>query len=148
MNHLAQLIPALGILIVYGLLYLVTKVMVTYYKLKKRRSPFVGNFLRSPGESIRKQLEDLSDDIIVYLIYAMFLPLVFYSGVLSQAYFGNRTPSLLFILIVIMLAALFEAYFVFKLVQLINRRRQFRLGYEGELAVGQEINQLLREGYN
>lgn len=30
---------------------------------------------------------------------------------------------------------------------MLNRRRKFRLGYEGELAVGQELNQLLREGY-
>jgi len=51
------------------------------------------------------------------------------------------------ILVLILLAALFEAYFLFKLVQLINRRRKFRLGYEGELAVGQELNQLLQDGY-
>jgi hypothetical protein len=147
LNHFAQLIPALGILIVYGLLYLVTKVLISYYKIKKRRSPFVENFLRSPGESIRRQLDDLSDDIIVYLCSALFLPLVFYTGVLSQAYFGNITPSLSFILVLILLAAAFEAYFIFKLVKLISRRRKFRLGYEGELAVGQELNQLLRYGY-
>jgi hypothetical protein len=33
------------------------------------------------------------------------------------------------------------------LVKLFNKRRKFRLGYEGELAVGQELNQLLRDGY-
>ena len=147
MNHFAQLIPALLILFVYGLFYLVTKVLVAHNKLKKRRSPFKDKFLRSPGESIRLQLEDLSADINVHLISALFLPLVFYSSVLSQAYFGNRTPSLPLILILILLAALFEVYFVVRLVKLLNRRRQLRLGYEGELAVGQELNQLLRHGY-
>ena len=48
---------------------------------------------------------------------------------------------------VILLVALFETYFIIKLLRLLNRRRKFRLGYEGELAVGQELNQLLREGY-
>jgi len=30
---------------------------------------------------------------------------------------------------------------------LLNTRRLYRLGYEGEIAVGQELNQLIRDGY-
>ncbi len=147
MNHFAQLIPVLGILITYGLLYLLTNALVFQYRLKKRRSPFTENFLRSPGESLRWQLEDLNDNLNQYLLSALFLPLIFYSTFLTQAHFGPKTPSLSFILIVIMVAALFETYILIKLVRSLKRRRQFRLGYEGELAVGQELNQLLREGY-
>lgn len=147
MNNVAQLIPGIVILIVYALLYLTTKVLIAQNKLKKRRSPFVGKFLRSPGESIRLQLEDLKDDVSFYLLSIMLLPIVIYSGVLSQAHFGNKAFSFSSLLVLILLASLFEAYFFFKLVQLINRRRKFRLGYEGELSVGQELNQLLREGY-
>ncbi len=28
-----------------------------------------------------------------------------------------------------------------------NKRRRYRLGYEGEIAVGQELNQLMRDGF-
>ena len=140
MNHIAQLIPALLILIIYGLFYGVTKLLITHNKLKKRKSPFTGNFLRSPGEWLRERLDDVNIDLNVYLLSAFIFPLVFYSGILSQAYFGGRTPSAPFILIIIFLTAAFEAYFIFKLVKLINMRRKLRLGYEGELAVGQELH--------
>jgi len=141
-----QLIPLLVILIVYGFLYSVTKILVSYYKLKKRRSPFKDKFLRSPGEWLRGQLDDANTDLNVYLFSAFIAPLMFYSSILTQAYFSGKTLSLSLILISISGAAAFEAYFVIRLVLIFNRRRKLRLGYEGELAVGQELNQLLRDG--
>ncbi|UCF94655.1 MAG: NERD domain-containing protein [Desulfobacterales bacterium] len=148
MNHFVQLIPFLGILIIYGLLYSVTKALVAYYQLKKRRSPFVGNFLRSPGESIRWQLGDLSDDVSVHLLSALVLPLIFYASILTQAYFGGQAFSVPSIWILILVAAAFETYTIHRLILSIKKRRTLRLGYEGGLAVGQELNRLLREGYD
>jgi len=66
---------------------------------------------------------------------------------LTQAYFGGKAISVSSVWILILIAAAFEAYFIVKLVKIINKRRKFKLGYEGELAVGQELNQLLRDGY-
>ena len=131
----------------YGLFYLLVKGVILHYKLKKRKSPFVGSFLRSPGESLRAQLDEINVNLNVNLFSAFFLPLFFYSGIITQAYFAGKPPSLSVILVVVLITAALEAYFVFRLVRLFNRRRHFRLGYEGELAVGQELNQLLREGY-
>ncbi len=147
MNHLVQLIPFLGILVIFGLFYLVTQTLIIQNKRKKRKTPFVGNFLRSPGESLRKQLEENNLDLDVNLISTFFLPLFLYSAILSQAYFTAQSPSFFVIAILVLTTGIFEAYFIFKLVQIFNRRRKFRLGYEGELAVGQELNQLLRDGH-
>lgn len=147
MNHIAQLTPALLILIVYGLVYLVTKVLVAYYKLKKRRSPFTDIFLRSPGESLRGQIEDINVDLNMNLFSVFMVPVIFYSAVLTQAYFGGKAISVSSVWFSILIVAAFEAYFIYKLVMLFSKRRKFRLGYEGELAVGQELNQLLRDGY-
>jgi len=147
LNHIAQLTPALLILIVYGLVYLVTKVLVAYYKLKKRRSPFTDIFLRSPGESLRGQMEDINVDLNVNLFSVFMVPVIFYSAVLTQAYFGGKAISVSSVWFSILIVAAFEAYFILNLVKLFNKRRNFRLGYEGELAVGQELNQLLRDGY-
>jgi hypothetical protein len=47
----------------------------------------------------------------------------------------------------IVLLAVFELYFIFKLLSTFSKRRRLRLGYEGELAVGQELIQLMRDGY-
>ncbi len=147
LNHLTQFLPSLLVLFVYGLFYLTAKVLVARNKLKKRESPFPGNFLRIPGERFRSRLQSVNADINVYLFSAFLAPLIIYSGLITQAYFGNNTPSVAFILMTILPAAVLEAHFIFKLVKLINRRRKLRLGYEGQLAVGQELNQLLRYGY-
>ena len=147
MNHLAQFLPAALILLVYGLFYLVTKLLAAYYKLKKRKSPFKENFLRSPGEGLRGQLDDINLDLNLYLFFAFAVPLAIYAALLTHAYFGGITISATSVLYSITTAAAFEAYFIFRLVTLFSKRRKFRLGYEGELAVGQQLNQLLRDGY-
>jgi hypothetical protein len=147
LKHLAQLIPALSILIVLGFFYIVLKALAKYYQLKNRRSPFKDKFLRCPGESLRAQLEDISVDLNVYLFSSLITPLFFYSAIITQAYFGGKAISALTVWILILIAVAFEGYFIFKLVNLIGKRCKFRLGYEGELAVGQEVNQLLGKGY-
>ena len=106
------------------------------------------NFLRSPGESLRSRLDEINDNINTNLVSAFILPLIFYSGILSQAYFSEKPLSVSSIWILILIALAFEAYFIYRLVRLINKRRYYRLGYEGEIAVGQELNELLRDGYH
>jgi len=147
LNHLAQFIPVVLILLICGMFYLVTRLLIAYIKLKGRKHPFADNFLRSPGESLRRQLEDINLDLNLYLFSAFAVPLAIYAVVLTQAYFGGNAISAALVLYSFTIAAVFEAYYIFKLVKLINKRRKFRLGYEGELAVGQQLNQLLRDGY-
>jgi len=147
LNHIVQFLAAALILLVYGLFYLVTKLWVAYYKLKKRKSPFKENFLRSPGERLRGQLDDINLDLNLFLFSAFTAPLAIYAALLTHAYFAGKTISAPSVLYAIITAAAFETYFIFKLVRLIIKRRKFRLGYEGELAAGQQLNQLLRGGY-
>jgi hypothetical protein len=42
----------------------------------------------------------------------------------------------------------FIIYFLTKIIKLLNERKTTRLGYEGEVAVGQELNQLMLKGYH
>ena len=148
MNKFAQLIPVIIFFAVFGLLYLTTRILILQNRRKSRRSPFTDNFLRSPGESLRSRLDEINDDLNANLVSAFILPLIFYSGALTQAYFGEKPLSASSIWILILITAAFEACFIYSLVRLINMRRKFRLGYEGEIAVGQELNQLLRDGYH
>ena len=148
MNHFVQLIPFIIFFVVFGMLYLAIQLLIVRNKRKKRRSPFMDNFLRSPGESLRSRLDEINDNINTNLVSAFILPLIFYSGILSQAYFSEKPLSVSSIWILILIALAFEAYFIYRLVRLINKRRYYRLGYEGEIAVGQELNELLRDGYH
>jgi hypothetical protein len=60
---------------------------------------------------------------------------------------GNLKFSTSVITAFIIGGIVFIAYHLFKLIKLINLTQSYRLGYEGEMAVGQELNQLMRDGY-
>ena len=76
------------------------------------------------------------------------MPITFYALYISGLYFQKRPLSLSSALVYIISGALFSGYLIFKMVRLLNLRRTTRLGYEGEVATGQELNQMMLKGYH
>ncbi|MDP1707550.1 MAG: nuclease-related domain-containing protein [Gammaproteobacteria bacterium] len=114
-----------------------------YRKRKPRRSPLTRALLRSPGESLRQQIDDLTWDIAAWLAVLMAMPLLFYAMYLSQLYLaGVRASPWIYGIVAIV------AFFVclYKLITIGNRRRYLRQGLDGELATGQELTELLKDG--
>jgi hypothetical protein len=70
-----------------------------YYKTKKRRTPFPDKLLRSPGQYILKQLDDLNEDILTTAFSIWLIPLILYSVHISQLYFGGKKDTLFHILL-------------------------------------------------
>ena len=108
---------------------------------KRRKSPFTGEFLRGPGESLRKHIEEERFDLVSYILSLMAIPMIFALWLPSSI--NNRTLSvgILFLILVI----LFIFYKIF------NKSKEYRkvlLGYEGEVAVGQELNHLMKQGFH
>jgi hypothetical protein len=62
-------------------------------------------------------------------------------------YFNKKAPSLLVLVLLGAFLLGLIVYSLYKLTGLLSQRRVMRLGYDGEVAVGQELNQLLRDGY-
>jgi hypothetical protein len=62
--------------------------------------------------------------------------------------FQDRPQTLTSGIIYIGFGLAFFAYFLIKIVRLFNLRRIIRLGYEGEVATGQELNQMMLRGYH
>lgn len=126
--------------------------IIYFYFWKKfsatgRRNPLTSQLLRSPGESLREKIDDLTIDIDSYLLLFFCSPLFLYSLIISQLYFTNtklNTSTNVFYVIAII--AVMGLGFV-KLGGLLRLRRAYRLGFEGEMAVGQELNQLMFDGY-
>jgi len=114
-----------------------------YRKRKPRRSPLTRSLLRSPGESLRQQIDDLTWDIAAWLAVLMATPLLFYAMYLSQLYLAGVSASP-WIYSIVAVAAFFVC--LYKLITIGNRRRYLRQGLDGELAVGQELTELLKEG--
>ncbi len=146
MNYkiIVTLIP---FIIVFGSFVAILLLLYAYGQSRKgRRSPLIRQLLRSPGESLRVQIEDLSDKINDYLMKALFFPLAMYSIYLTQKYIGGIKEDA-FVLMVYTSVAIATIIFCFiKLWRLLKQRTALRLGLDCELAVGQELNHLMLAG--
>lgn len=147
MNRLLMYLPIIFILGICFLLLALLFIFRKYHKTKKRRSPFTDNFLRSPGESLSRRIMDVSDEIITYVIYVITVPSLLYSAYISMLHFRQLNPSLLTKTLICIFGVGFTVYCLWNIIVSLNKRRLFRLRYEGEIAVGQELNQLMRDGY-
>ncbi|MDH4205973.1 MAG: NERD domain-containing protein [Desulfobacteraceae bacterium] len=147
MNFLLAYFP---IILFFGIFAIFASVLYLLRKsrqIKGHRSPFKDNFLRSPGESLNRQIMEINDRLTENLVLLITMPILFYATYISSLHFGNLKLSTSTFTIYIIAGIGFIAYCLFKLIKLLKLRRSYRLGYEGEIAVGQELNQLMRDGY-
>jgi hypothetical protein len=138
------------ILLVFGILTIVMslfRLLRKYQRVKGYGSPFTGKFFRSPGESLNRQIAKINDEIIISIVWIITIPLMLYAYYISLLHFGTSKPSTTILVLTLILGIGFTIYCLIKLLKGLNLRRSYRLGYEGEIAVGQELNQLMRDGY-
>lgn len=112
-----------------------------------KRSPLTQDLLRSPGESLREQLVDVDFDISIALGYSAMPLLLAYVLYLSTWVFEGKEPPLI---VAGMSAAIGVGGVIWlgrKLWIALGLRRNLTLGYEAEVAVGQELNQLGLSGF-
>ena len=139
------------VIFVFVILLILTAVLHFYRKinrLRKRRSPFTQNLLRSPGQSLIHQLDNINIEINVYLVSLILIPVLIYSIMLSFSYHEGKSVSLFDVYVSAIIGFIFIVFFLTKIIKLLNKRKITRLGYEGEVAVGQELNQLMLKGYH
>jgi hypothetical protein len=147
---LSRLLIYFPIILVFGILAMVMSLLYLlrkYQQVKAYRSPFTGRFLRSPGQSLNRQIAKINDEIIIHLVWMITVPLMLYAYYISLLHFGTSKPSKTILVLTIILGIGFFAYCLINLIKHLNLRRTYQLGYEGEIAVGQELNQLMRDGY-
>ncbi len=125
----------------------VLKVLNRRIRLKSLRPSFKQSLLRIPGGSLLRALDNLNAQIHLYLVCVIILPLILYAAIISYAYFRAEQSPLSAIWVSAIIGCLVLAFLIFKLAKLASRRKRIRLGYEGELAVGQELNHLMGQGY-
>ena len=114
---------------------------------KKDRPPEEFKLLRSPGETQRRRVQKADENLLFYFFGGAFLPLVIVSLVLLLAI---QLPKKLVLVGVAVAAVLFIASTVcavIVLLRFLNRRRNDLLGYLGERAVAEHLEQLKPEGY-
>jgi hypothetical protein len=126
-----------------GLLYLYR----WYRRRKGLRTPLTRPLLRTPGESLRNRIQEATDAIFEGIFVVAVFPSLIGGIFLVQAYIsGRRIESSLLVGVIIWF--IFTAYFVIKIFRILPRRRDLRLGLQGELAVAEELNRLMLNGYH
>lgn len=116
-------------------------------KIRGKRSPLTRDLLRSPGESLRQQIDEINVDVDVCLFMSAFVPLSIYAIFLTQLHF-TKVHNPVFVAALYGFFVLFcEGYVIVKLTKAFTFRNQLRLGLDAEAAIGQELNQLMLDGY-
>ncbi len=130
-----------------GSLLLVFYIYNWYHKRKNHIAPFTEKFYRTPGQSIYEKIQVLNDDINTDLFPLIFIPTcVMFFFLYMNLYEKNMINIVNIIVLFIFLGTVI--FYVKRLVDRLNKRRLLRLGYEGETAVGQELNLLMLDGYH
>ena len=128
---------------VFGSVYLWLK----RSKATRKRTPLTRDLLRAPGQSVEAKLEDMRLDMDGYLLGVFFAPSLLFSLYLSYGFYNHKSMPVFSVLIYFLLGCGVIAYCVVQILRLARTALNYRLGLEAEMAVGQELNQLLRHGY-
>ena len=142
-SYLLPYLPTLFMLIGLAIAVLIVIWLRWQARKKRKRPPFTKNLLRSPGETLRRQLDDVNLDLAAMLVTVVFAPALI-GGVAATQLAGGKGFSSTFF------AVLIGAVIVvlgLKVKRTFDRRNVLQLAWEGELAVGEELNQLMLQGY-
>lgn len=106
-----------------------------------RRTPLTREFLREPGHSLRKELEDVQSDLIALMAATGPLPLFMYVEL------QGRHRSTVWVAIFVVLTASGLVYLTWRIAHLVRRSQALRLGLAAEMAIGQELTDLMPSGF-
>ena len=112
----------------------------------RRRSPIGKDLLRSPGHSLRGQMDQLHTEVDFDLLQLMFLPLLMLTVFLAQGHVMGLDRVMPLTPVFVGLAVAAVGWTIRKLLSTSKQLDRLRAGYDAELAVGQELDQLMRQG--
>jgi hypothetical protein len=131
-------------LVPMGLLTVVLRIWGVRDDVHRTHSPVRGKLLRAPGESIRKRVDDLFNQIMLLSLFCGVAPAFLLAWLLGTK--NATVPSPVVWAPLLILAIGVYAWVLTCLIGLLQQRRRYRLGLSGELAVGQELNRLVADG--
>jgi Nuclease-related domain len=111
-----------------------------------RRSPLTQDLLRSPGHTLRVQLGDATDDVMGTVFWMMVFPPVLLSLCLLQALLQSPNLALALAPLYAVVAVVYIGLTLRELLKSAAKIDNLQAGYDAELAVGQELDQLMRQG--
>lgn len=114
----------------------------------KKKSPLNIDMLRSPGESLNEQIQDLTFDILMYLFMIPVYSILIYSLIITEYFSSGGHVSIITSFIYLIAVVGGGSYLLSKVYKLMKHRNHLRLGYDCELAVGQELTNRISDGFH
>lgn len=111
-----------------------------------RRTPLGIHLLRSPGYTLRVEVEEVLNDLTWDILALAVFPLIFLSLFLAQANLRGWSQSTHAIPLYVLVTVATIAVVIAKMLKRGAKLDRLRAGYDAELAVGQELDQLMRSG--
>ncbi len=143
---LAKQIPLLAILIPMLTFIIFIEVREKHSSRFRRRCFLTRHLPRSPGESLRIELEQLNRNIAPYAAAAFTFPLLVWSA--CQSLGDERTWwSMMWLIVDTIAVTACIVYISERLVSLVRRKRELIVELETKMAVAQELNALIHKGY-
>lgn len=124
-------------------------VFLLMYKRKRRarrRSPIHIELLRSPGHTLKEQVDEAANDLVWDILILSVMPLLILTMFLGHGHVRGLSAVLNLVPLYAVFAVAFIAWMIRKLIKAGERLDRLRTGYDAELAVGQELDQLMRSG--
>jgi hypothetical protein len=137
------------ILVIVGAFLIVPiAISIFFFQRRKkcRRSPLTSQLLRTPGETLRGQIESTSEKIDDYFFKILVAAAI---AVVLPATLTSLGNGKVFIWQLWLLGACYVLTMILLsvgLYRLMRNRQDLYLGLDAELAVGQELNQLMLKG--
>ncbi len=134
------------VFIVAGLAY-----RLRYYKKRKSISPLTTNLFRMPGHSVRKEIDKVYDKFDENLTF--FLVTSVAVGIIISFHLAYESSEITYnhiIAVAVVISLFFIPYvifFAYKFLNHVKRLQKLKRGLECEIAVGQALTELLRDGY-
>lgn len=111
-----------------------------------RRSPIGIDLLRGPGHSLRGEIEELRFDVMGNLLGLAIFPSVMLATHLAQSYWLKHPESPFRWIFMSVIVVSITCWLLRDLYSKSTRLDTLRLGLDAEIAVGQELDQLMRQG--
>lgn len=103
--------------------------------------------MRPAGYSVGLKAGEAVLDAMVAIIMALLAPLIVFGTLGIQSFFSGKAPSGFSIAIAGVGAAAMLAYFIKQASTQMMKGRNYRLGWEGELAIAQDLQLLWAKGF-
>jgi len=111
-----------------------------------RTSPLTQDLLRPPGYSLRLKLYDLDINLTAAMTLVIVMPVVVYAVHLSESYFWGKPESVGRTGVAVFMVLVFMGTGTQYIFRTMTEMRKLYLGLDGEMAVAQELDQLMLEG--